>query len=315
MTVLLFTLMGMVALLLLVMYFLGARQDRTRERLIAGVHETDEEEVSLWRDAADLLQLEAIQNLLSESVLTRRLDYLIKVSAFRFGLLASIGLMVLVAAIGAGVAYVLTHMWLVSIGVVLVVPILFFVVLNILAQRRIQRHDAQLPAMVSQLITALRSGGTPTQAMQAAAQNAPSPVRESMASLLNTIQLGRPGPVAWREWDQFWNTRATNLLAMAIRLKWDTGGQMVTILEHVRATLEFHHRMELRVRTITAQAKLGAYFLSVLPFLIGAIMYAVRPEPIDSMLADPIGIKIVAAGLVLLVIGFFWMRKLAKLSQ
>lgn len=90
---------------------------------------------------------------------------------------------------------------------------------------------------------------------------------------------------------------------------------MVNILEHVLTTMEFHRRMELRVKTITAQARLGAYFLSGLPFLLGAIMYSARPEPIDAMIADPIGIKIIWAGIGLLVVGFFWMRRLARLTN
>lgn len=315
MTTLFLIIAGLVIAGLLALYVWDVRQDRARERLVAGMLETEEVEVSLWRDAADLLQLAAIQELLANSRLTRRLDYLLKLAAIPLTLLGTISLLVGVSVLGAAIAYLFVKAWWASVAALLLIPILFHFGLSFLAQQRVQKHDAQLPGMVSQMITSLRSGGTPLHAIQAVTQNAPSPVRESMAGLLHDIQIGRAGPQAWRDWGHFWNTRSTNMLALAIRLKWDTGGQMVNILEHVLTTMEFHRRMELRVQTITAQARLGAYFLSGLPFLLGAVMYAMRPEPIDSMIADPIGIKMIWFGLVLLAVGFFWMRRLARLAD
>ncbi|MDX9952207.1 MAG: type II secretion system F family protein [Methylophilaceae bacterium] len=315
MTTLFLIIAGLVIAGLLALYIWDVRQNRARERLVAGMLETEEEEVSLWRDAADLLQLAAIQQLLSNSRLTRRLDYLLKLAAAPVSLLGSIMLLVVATVIVAAIAYLIAKAWWASVAALLLTPLLLYGVLDFMAKRRVARHDAQLPGMVSQMITSLRSGGTPMQAMQAVSQNAPSPVRESMANLLHDIQVGRSGSQAWRDWGHFWNTRSSNMLALAIRLKWDTGGQMVNILEHVLTTMEFHRRMELRVQTITAQARLGAYFLSGLPFLLGAIMYSVRPEPIDAMIADPIGIKMIWAGIGLLIVGFFWMRRLARLAN
>lgn len=300
---------------LLALYFWDVRRERARERLVAGMLETEEAEVSLWRDAADLLQLETIQELLRNSKLTQQLDYQLKLAAAPLSLLASITLIVIVTVGVAAIGYVLLKAWWASVAGLVLTPFLLFSFLKFMANRRVAKHDSQLPGMVAQMITSLRSGGTPMQAMQSVAQNGPSPVRESIASLLHDIQVGRSGPQAWRDWATFWNTRSANLLALAIRLKWDTGGQMVNILEHVLTTMEFHRRMELRVQTITAQARLGSYFLSGTPFLLGAIMYSVRPEPIDSMIADPIGIKIIWAGIGLLVVGFFWLRRLGKLED
>ncbi len=310
-----FLLAGLLALLLLVNYFFEAHRDRTRERLLAGVNQTEEEEVSLWADAADLLQITAIQRVLEESILARRFAHLLKKSGLRLTLTQAFLLTLLITAICAGAAYGVTGMGVAAAAALLLAPLLTWFLLTQLAAWRTRKHDSQLPALISQLITTLRSGGTPIQAMQSAAQNAPSPVRESMADLLHTIQIGVPAIQAWREWAQFWDTRATQMLALGVRLKWEAGGQMTAILSHIQESLEFHRRMELRVLTITAQARLSAYILTALPFVIGLMTYSIRPTLFEQMIDDEFGRKALIFTGALMVVGFIWLRKIAKLEN
>ncbi|MDX9952263.1 MAG: hypothetical protein RBS75_09220, partial [Methylophilaceae bacterium] len=111
MTTLFLIIAGLVIAGLLALYVWDVRQDRARERLVAGMLETEEVEASLWRDAADLLQLAAIQELLANSRLTRRLDYLLKIAAAPISLLGSITLLVIATVVIAGIAYLIAKAW------------------------------------------------------------------------------------------------------------------------------------------------------------------------------------------------------------
>ena len=308
-------LIGLFAILLLADYFLEARRDRTRERLLAGVNQTEAEEVSMWADAADLLQLAAIKRVLDDSALARRFNHLLKKSGLRLTLLQALGIILVLTAIAVAAAYFFTPYPATGAGALLLVPLLLWLSLQRAATYRTNKLDGQLPALLSHFITTLRSGGTPVQAMQSAAQNAPSPVRESMAELLHNIQLGVPAMQAWRDWAVFWNTRSTHMISMGVRLKWEAGGQMTAILSHILDTLEFHRRMELRVMTITAQARLSVYVLTALPFLVALMIYNIRPDLFGHMLNDEFGRKALMFTGVLMAIGFVWLRKLAKLEH
>jgi len=59
---------------LLAWYLWITRMDARRERLMAGVFDETAQDVSLWKDAADLLQVAALQRLLSRSPLARKLQ-------------------------------------------------------------------------------------------------------------------------------------------------------------------------------------------------------------------------------------------------
>lgn len=312
---LLLVLIGLTTLYLLVDYFREARRDRTRERLMAGVNDTEEEEVSLWGDAADLLQLAAIRRVLEDSALARRFDHLLKKSGLPLPLLQACALVLAVSGSGVGVAYALIPYPAAAALALLALPLLLWFALAQRAAYRTRQLDGQLPALISHFITTLRSGGTPIQAMQSAAQSAPSPLRESMADLLHTIQIGVPAMQAWRDWALFWNTRPTQMLSLGVRLKWEAGGQMTAILSHILESLEFHRRMELRVMTITAQAKLSAYILTGLPFVVGLMTYTIRPALFEHMISDDFGRKALMFTGVLMAVGFVWLRKIARLEQ
>lgn len=312
---LLLALVGLLALLLLADYFLEARRDRTRERLLAGVNQTDEEEVSLWADAAGLLRLAAMRRVLEESALARRFDHRLRKSGLPLSLPQALLLLVALTAAGAGAAYLFLPYPPAAAGALLLAPLLLWHLLALLAVQRARKLDGQLPALISQFITTLRSGGTPIQAMQSAAQNAPAPARQSMAELLHAIQIGVPATQAWRDWALFWDTRATHMLSLGVRLKWEAGGQMTAILAHILDSLEFQRRMELRVMTITAQAKLSAYILTALPFVVALMTYSIRPALFEHMLNDDFGRKALVFTGGLMAVGFVWLRKIAKLES
>jgi tight adherence protein B len=300
---------------LVIDYVVTSREDRIRERLLEGVLGTDEEEVSLWADAADLLKVDAFRQLIEKSALTRSFDIKLKRSGLKVSLFKGLMLMVLAAVSGALAAYYYFINISAAIIGALVLPSALWFLLNHLAQRRLKKHDQQLPALITGLITTMGAGGTPMQALQVASKNAPPPISESVEMLVNGMQIGRSPNAAWKDWAEFWDTPSCKLISTGIRLKWESGGQMTAILIHILETLEFHKRMELRVSTLTAQAKLSAWVLSALPFALALLTNAYRPDLFDSMLSDPLGAKLLIAASVLTLIGFVWLRKIARLKN
>jgi tight adherence protein B len=296
-------------------YIVTSRHDRMRERLLEGVLGMDEEEVSLWADAADLLKVDAFRQLIEKSTLTRSFDIKLKRSGFKITLLKGVMLMVLGAISGAFVAFYYFSNLSAAIAGLLVIPGLMWFLLSHFAQRRLNKHDQQLPALITGLITTIGAGGTPMQALQVASKNAPKPISESLEMLVNGMQIGKSPIAAWKDWSEFWDTPSCKLISTGVRLKWESGGQMTAILVHILETLEFHKRMALRVGTLTAQAKLSAWVLSALPVALALLTNAYRPDLFNSMLTDPLGVKLLIVAGVLSLLGFIWLRKIARLKN
>lgn len=311
---LLLILFGIIAYVV-VWYAQTRKRERLLERLTYGISDFEEENVSLWDGAADLLQVARINRLLQSSILTRSFDLMLKRGMLRITLMKAIFIFVMASVIPAIPTY-----WYFKTGVSLVsslaaLPILLWVLLSWKSASMQKRLDNQLPALISSFLTTINAGGTPLQALQSVSQNSPEPIRSSMSKILETIQLGRPPQLAWQEWADFWGTKSAKLLATGIKIKWETGGQMSAILRHVLETLEFNKRMELRVSTLTAQSKLSAWVLSMLPVALAILTKTYRPDLFDAMLHDPLGQDLLIAAGFMTVLGFFWLRKIAKLKN
>jgi tight adherence protein B len=315
MDLLIFGLLGLGGLGLLAWYWWITRLDAQRERLMAGVFDAEEREVSLWKDAADLLQLAALQRLLSRSPLTRVLQQRLQ----RSGIPLSLTALVLAALVGAGIAAGATlglrHRPELALAAFLLCALLAWFALSELAARRVNALELQLPAFVTQMLTTLGAGGTPLAAVRNAARNAPAPLGPSMDGLVRRLELGVPAVQAWRDWADGWNSAACRLLSTAVRIKWDAGGEMSTLLAYVLDQLESRRRMELRIRTLTAQARLSAVILVALPFVIGLITYSFNPDLFHEMLADPFGRRALLVTAALMALGYFWLRRIARLES
>jgi tight adherence protein B len=282
---------------------------------MAGVFDTDEQDVSLWRDAADLLQLNALQRLLARSPLARALQQRLERSGLPLSLTGTVLLATVLAATAAGTALSLTRRPDYAVATFLAVVMLAWIGLSALAARRVRALELQLPAFVTQMITTLGAGGTALAAVRNAAKNAPAPLGPSMQNLVRRLELGVAPVRAWREWAEGWNSPACRLLSTAVRIKWDAGGEMSTMLGYVFDQLESRRRMELRIDTLTSQARLSSVILMALPFVIGFITYSFNPDLFEEMLADPIGQKALLIAGGLMVLGFFWLRRIARLQD
>lgn len=315
--------MGTLMLLILVAAAVGlfawylwiTRLDAQRERLMAGVFDEQAQDVSLWKDAADLLQVAALQRLLSRSPLARKLQERL----LRAGVPLSLAAFVL--AVGAAAALALIIALLLAgrldVGLIALLAVLAvtWVALSMVSSNRVRKLELQLPSFVTQMITTLGAGGTPLAAVRNAARNAQAPLGPSMNHLIRRLEIGAPPIEVWREWAEGWNSPACKLLSTALRIKWDAGGEMSTMLGYVLDQLESRRRMELRVDTLTAQARLASIVLLALPFVIGFITYSFNPDLFNEMLADPIGQKALLAAGALMVLGFFWLRRIARLES
>ncbi|WP_137718201.1 type II secretion system F family protein [Methylobacillus flagellatus] len=308
-----FAVLGLLASYLIYDYLVTARTDALRDRLLAGQELGPDDSGSLWSDAADLFHLAEVREMLYRSYLLRQVDTRIKRANLPFSLWTYIVMVAaLTAMAGVLVWFYFSMLWPVVVAVVMTI-LACWLVLGYLASRRQKQHDDQLPAMISSFITTLRSGGTPMTALQSVAKHGRDPISTSMTMVADALQLGRPPSQAWQEWAEYWDTRATRLLARGVRIKWEAGGQMTSMLQHILDTLEFRKRMELRVSALTAQAKLSAWVLSALPIALFWVGYSFRPDLINAMINDDFGRKLLYAAAIFNVLGFIWLRRMAKL--
>jgi tight adherence protein B len=93
------------------------------------------------------------------------------------------------------------------------------------------------------------------------------------------------------------------VLVTAILVQRETGGNLVEILDRTVFIIRERLRIQGEIRTQTAQGRLTGWILSALPVLMLVVINVLNPRYSQILLTDPIGQKLIYAGVALIVIG------------
>ena len=101
---------------------------------------------------------------------------------------------------------------------------------------------------------------------------------------------------------------------MAIRIQREVGGNLAELLVTVAETMTERERLRRDVNALTAEGKISAIVLGILPVGLGGFIYSANPEYMDPLFDRTVGkIMLVVAGLLMLG-GFYWMKKTIEIE-
>lgn len=103
-------------------------------------------------------------------------------------------------------------------------------------------------------------------------------------------------------------------VVMAIRIQREVGGNLAEVLSTVSATLRERERLRRQVQVLSAEGRLSAWILAMLPVAFALYMVIARPEYLEPLVTTAIGWALVAGGLLLLAVGGLWLRKVVKVE-
>jgi tight adherence protein B len=101
---------------------------------------------------------------------------------------------------------------------------------------------------------------------------------------------------------------------MAVRIQQRVGGNLSEVLETTAATIRERASMRRKVVALSAEGRLSAYILIGLPILLFGFLYLVRRPYISLLWTTTPGLVLSVIGVVLMVVGWFWMRSLSKVE-
>ena len=103
-------------------------------------------------------------------------------------------------------------------------------------------------------------------------------------------------------------------VATALDVQHQTGGSMARVLAAARDTVESELALERSLRVQTAQAKLSARIVTILPFLLVALFSLMSPDFLKPFFASATGIALLAFALVMQLAGVLLVRRMLKVE-
>ena len=221
-----------------------------------------------------------------------------------------VALSVVVTALVLVVSQNLIITLLVMIGFIILPP----TILNRKARKRQAAFLGQLPDTLQLLSGSLRAGYSLMQGVEAVSQEVEDPMGRELRRVMVEARLGRPLEVALDDAATRMGSPDFEWAVLAIRIQREVGGNLAELLMIVSETMLQRERLRRDVRALTAEGRISAIVLAILPLMLGVAMYIINPDYIRVLFDTTAGNLMILGGIVLALVGFFWMKKVIEIE-
>jgi Flp pilus assembly protein TadB len=167
---------------------------------------------------------------------------------------------------------------------------------------------------IGALAAAVRSGASLAQAIRYAARESAPPASDDLEHVVRALDTGVALDEALASWGDRRPSADTDLLIGALELHRTSGGDLPAVLDQVAATIRERVGIAREVRSLTAQARLSAWILGLLPIGFFAFLWVTSRHDIEGALTTPVGLICVGVGLALEGGAFLWIRSLLEVG-
>jgi tight adherence protein B len=186
------------------------------------------------------------------------------------------------------------------------------IVIAVKRQKRFSKFDEQFPEAINLLARTVRAGHAFTTGLELISTEMPSPVSEEFRRAYEQQNLGLPLREALQNLLLRVPLPDVHVFVTALIIQRETGGNLAEILDNLSSVIRDRFKLMRQVRVLTAQGRTSLYVLTAMPPLIALTLYAVSPGYISRLFTDPLGHKMLAAAVVLQVMGYLVISRIVK---
>ena len=199
------------------------------------------------------------------------------------------------------------------IGVV-IVALIPPAILSYLANRRRKQFESLLPDTLQLLASTLRAGYSLMQGVEAVSQEVSEPMGRELRRVVTEARLGRPLEEALQGVATRMDSGDFAWAVMAIRIQREVGGNLAELLVTVAETMTERERLRRDVNALTAEGKISAIVLGLLPVGLGLFIYTANPGYMDPLFDETVGKVMLVGSILLAFFGFYWMKKTIEID-
>lgn len=284
---------------------------RMRDRLNRVLQSTDEESASILRDRY-LGGMSPLERLFSRLPGMQNLRLLI----MQAGLKMPAYMLVLNSLFLFSLVFILLfllseNIWL-AIGVAfpfLFIPIMY---VNIKSAKRMAAFEEQLPEALDMMARALQAGHPFNETLKMVGEEMKDPIGGEFMTAFVDINYGMQTKTAFLAMLSRVPSISLNTLITAVLIQQESGGKLAEILNKISAVIRSRFRLNRRVRTLSAEGRMSAWVLTLLPFALALVISITTPSYLAMMTKDPLGVYIIFGAFALVIVGNFWIRKIIR---
>jgi len=188
-----------------------------------------------------------------------------------------------------------------------------FAGLRWLRARRISKIDMQLADAIDMVKRSLRVGNPLVSTFRLVSNNMKEPIAREFGITAADLSYGNdPRSALLAMLDRVPSISLRGFVT-AILVQKETGGNLAEALDHISYLVRQRHRFDRKLRTLSAEGRLSAWILIVIPFALATILHFTQSSYLDRLLEDPRGPTLLGGGAILMTIGVIWIRHISRI--
>jgi tight adherence protein B len=229
--------------------------------------------------------------------------------AYRFALYV-----LLVSGVVAGLVWLYLHHALFTLAAFFVAAVLPLVWLNKQRAKRLDKFEEQLPEAIQMMARALRTGYPFTECMKIVSTEMNEPISQEFGMTYEEINYGRNIEVAFALMIE--RVPSLSLIAMttAVVIQRETGGNLAEVLLKIGDVLRGRFKLQRRIKTLSAEGRLSAWVLLLLPLGLFGLMSLFNPDYFKPVYDSPDRITYLYIFMGFEFSAAFWIRRIITID-
>jgi tight adherence protein B len=188
-----------------------------------------------------------------------------------------------------------------------------FIYLRYKRGKRFHKFEEQLPEALDLIARSLKAGHAFSSGLRLVSEEMEDPIGFEFEKALNEINFGVAAQEALIGMTDRIPLDDLRFFVISVILQRETGGNLAEILENLSRLIRERFKLNGHVRVLSSQARLSAYILVVIPFVIALGLHLINREYYKAFFENPSGKYVLASGMVWMILGFFVMKKMVKI--
>lgn len=175
-------------------------------------------------------------------------------------------------------------------------------------RRREEARDA-VPEALESMAACFGSGFTLLQTFQQVAAEVQGPLGDTFARSAHTLEMGGSAQMALNELRTGAYASELSFVAVALDVQHQSGGAMRQVLDAASDTVKGELALRRSLRVQTAQAKLSARVVAIMPLVLVAAFSLATPDFLMPFFESPFGYALLAVAVVMQLAGIVLVRR------
>lgn len=183
-------------------------------------------------------------------------------------------------------------------------------ILNSAIARRQKKFTAHFADAMDIIVRGVRTGLPLGDCLKIIAHESPNPLGAEFRRVVEGESIGIPLEVCLEQMYERMPISEVNFFSTVLNIQKTTGGNLGESLANLASVLRGRKLLREKIKALSAEAKMSAIIIGVLPVAVGALVTVIAPDYMVELYTTPTGHRNLMIGAGMMVVGTLMMRKM-----